>query len=102
MVRARRLPAGALPPTLDPPPKGKHAFALPLAKLRVARAKLLDNGCVDPYFDALHIDSLWLIQSAHLGLHLGGLESIACASLSLTGTGRVDNFRENPNEFIPV
>ena len=38
-------------------------------ELRIASPKLLDKRCINPYFDALHIDSLRLIPAAHLGKH---------------------------------
>jgi hypothetical protein len=51
------------------------------AQLRIASAKLLDEGRVYLYLDALHIDSLGLIPSAHLRQHLRGFEAITRASL---------------------
>jgi hypothetical protein len=64
----------AFPPDFAPVPQSgsfgageRAALALTLAKLRVARSKLLDEDGVYPYLDTLLIDSLRFIPSAHLG-----------------------------------
>jgi hypothetical protein len=62
---------------------------------------LLNKCGVYLYFDALHIDLLGPIPTAHLRQHLGGFKAITRASLWQTCTGCVDNVRENPDKLVP-
>jgi hypothetical protein len=74
---------------------------LAYAQLCVASAKLLDKGAIHLEMDMTMLDLLRLIPPAHLGQHLGSLEAIGRACLYQTITGCVNNFCENPNEFVP-
>jgi hypothetical protein len=49
--------------------------------LRVAGAQPLDKRCINLDLDTLHIDSLRLVPTAHLGEHLSGFKAVSRPSL---------------------
>jgi hypothetical protein len=51
------------------------------AHLSVALTKLRNKARIHLHLDALHIDSLEFVPSAHLGQHLSSFESVSRASL---------------------
>ena len=48
------------------------------------------------------LNLLWLVPATHFGEHFSGFETVSRASLRQTSASCVDNFRENPSEFIPA
>jgi hypothetical protein len=60
---------------------GRKLLLSASAQLSIARAKLLDERCINLHFNASHVDLLRFIPPAHLGQHLGGFESIGRAGL---------------------